>query len=85
MSDLEGKRVYGAGNESIGPINDVLVSQNGSVNAVVVGVGGFLGIGEKNVAVDTSFCSWVLAPCPNNAAAGAAPGVSSETTAPGAP
>lgn len=54
VTDLEGKAVYGAENESIGEINDVLVSQNGSINAVIIGVGGFLGIGEKNVAVDMS-------------------------------
>ncbi|MEB2848351.1 PRC-barrel domain-containing protein [Endobacterium cereale] len=54
VTDLEGKAVYGAENESIGEINDVLVSQDGSINAVIIGVGGFLGIGEKNVAVDMS-------------------------------
>lgn len=54
VTDLEGKAVYGAENESIGEISDVLVSQDGSINAVIIGVGGFLGIGEKNVAVDMS-------------------------------
>lgn len=82
VSDLEGKEVYGAENESIGQINDVLVSQNGSVNAVIVGVGGFLGIGEKNVAVDISALQLGPGNMSNNAAAGeAAPGVSGETTA----
>ncbi|KEQ08130.1 PRC-barrel domain-containing protein [Pseudorhizobium pelagicum] len=52
VSDFEGKAVYGTDGESIGEINDVLVSQDGSVNAVIIGVGGFLGIGEKDVAVD---------------------------------
>lgn len=54
VSDLEGKSVYGSEGENIGEINDVLISQNGSVNAVVIGVGGFLGIGEKDVAVNMS-------------------------------
>lgn len=54
VSDLEGKAVYGAEGESIGDISDVLISQDGSVNAVIIGVGGFLGIGEKDVAVDMS-------------------------------
>ena len=35
----------------IGEINDLLVDNGGKVNAVIVGVGGFLGVGEKNVAV----------------------------------
>ncbi|MXQ12873.1 PRC-barrel domain-containing protein [Microvirga makkahensis] len=50
-SDLIGTRVVSANNESIGDINDVIVDRNGQVMAVVVGVGGFLGIGEKDVAV----------------------------------
>ena len=50
-SKLVGTNVYGPGDEKIGDINDVLIDKNGSVHAVVIGVGGFLGIGEKNVAV----------------------------------
>ena len=50
-TDLDGKSVYGADGESIGSISDVLVSEDGKVMAVLVGVGGFLGIGEKDVAV----------------------------------
>ncbi len=82
VSDLEGKEVYGAENESIGQINDVLVSQNGSVNAVIVGVGGFLGLGEKNVAVDISALQLGPGSMSNNAAAAeTAPAESSATTA----
>lgn len=82
VSDLEGKAVYGSEGESIGEINDVLVSQNGSVNAVVIGVGGFLGIGEKDVAVNMSALQ--LGPGASQAEANAAAqntGVSNETTA----
>ena len=88
VSDFEGKAVYGADGESIGEINDVLVSQNGSVNAVIIGVGGFLGVGEKDVAVDMSALE--LGPGATQAEADAAsaanpeaaPGdVSGETTA----
>jgi hypothetical protein len=50
-SELIGTRVVSANNESIGDINDVIVDRNGQVMAAVVGVGGFLGIGEKDVAV----------------------------------
>ena len=50
-TDLEGKDVYDTQGESIGEITDVLVSEDGKVMAVLVGVGGFLGIGEKDVAV----------------------------------
>jgi hypothetical protein len=54
VTDLEGKSVEDANGESIGDINDVLVNENGEVIAVLVGVGGFLGIGEKDVAVSMS-------------------------------
>jgi putative membrane protein len=50
-SDLEGTSVYGAKNENIGEIDDVVLDRKGRVVAVIVGVGGFLGIGEKSVAI----------------------------------
>lgn len=46
-----GQSVYTTGDERIGEINDVIFTKDGSVEAAVIGVGGFLGIGEKNVAV----------------------------------
>ena len=83
VSDLEGKTVYGSAGENIGEINDVLISQNGSVNAVLIGVGGFLGIGEKDVAVNMSALQ--LGPGDTQAKANAASRssgtVSNETTA----
>jgi sporulation protein YlmC with PRC-barrel domain len=51
VNDLKGKDVYGIEGESIGSVSDVLVS-HGGVSAVVIDVGGFLGIGSKSVAVD---------------------------------
>ena len=50
-SKLIGSIVYGPENASIGSINDVLIGNDSQVRAVVIGVGGFLGVGEKNVAV----------------------------------
>ncbi|ASY55479.1 MULTISPECIES: PRC-barrel domain-containing protein [Sinorhizobium] len=46
-----GQSVYNANDESIGEINDLIIKKEGGVAAAIVGVGGFLGIGEKNVAV----------------------------------
>ena len=37
--------------DDIGEINDVILSRKGEVKAIVVGIGGFLGVGEKDVAV----------------------------------
>jgi hypothetical protein len=50
-SKLIGAVVYGPDNASIGTVNDVLIGNDSQVRAAVIGVGGFLGVGEKNVAV----------------------------------
>ena len=50
-SDLIGKTVVNSQNESIGSINDLVTDENGKIIAALVGAGGFLGIGEKDVAV----------------------------------
>jgi sporulation protein YlmC with PRC-barrel domain len=45
------QNVYDPSDNKIGEIMDVLVSRDGNINALIIGVGGFLGIGEKDVAV----------------------------------
>lgn len=51
VTDWYKQDVYDPGNNKIGEIMDVLVSADGKVDALIVGVGGFLGAGEKDVAV----------------------------------
>ncbi len=53
-SRLMGSTIYGANDESLGDVNDVVATKDGQVKAIVIGVGGFLGIGQKNVAVAPS-------------------------------
>jgi len=48
---LVGMSVYNDSNESLGSINDLLTDKSGSLKGVVLGVGGFLGVGEHLVAV----------------------------------
>lgn len=50
-SALVGAAVYSPGGENLGDVNDIVLSSDGSPFALVIGVGGFLGLGEKNVAV----------------------------------
>lgn len=38
--------------EDIGTISDLIIDEDGQIQAVVVGVGGFLGMGEKDVAIE---------------------------------
>lgn len=54
FSKFKGSAVLGPNNEHIGNVNDLLFDRGGKILALVVGVGGFLGIGQKNVAIDMS-------------------------------
>ncbi|MGR3373448.1 MAG: PRC-barrel domain-containing protein [Pseudooceanicola nanhaiensis] len=72
-SDFLGMRVYASaegasedayegaqeGWEDIGEINDVILNRDGEVQAVLVDIGGFLGIGERQVAVDMDALEFV--------------------------
>ncbi len=62
-SDLIGESVYSSDSkdaETVGDINDLVVREDGSIDAVVIGVGGFLGVGEKNVAVRFDSIKWSI-------------------------
>jgi sporulation protein YlmC with PRC-barrel domain len=58
VTDWYKQDVYDPSNNKIGKIDDVLVSDAGQVNALIIGVGGFLGAGEKDVAVPFSAVKW---------------------------
>lgn len=51
-SELMGQPVYSAEGEDIGKISDLLLSEDHRLVGVVIGIGGFLGIGEKPIAVE---------------------------------
>ena len=62
-SNLIGEEVYnGTGEraEKVGDVNDVMMSSDGKAEAVVIGVGGFLGVGEKDVAVAFDRLNWSI-------------------------
>jgi sporulation protein YlmC with PRC-barrel domain len=50
-SQLMGLDVYNSADENIGDINDVILGKDGRIELVIVGVGGWLGIGEHSVAL----------------------------------
>jgi sporulation protein YlmC with PRC-barrel domain len=50
-SDIYKASVYDPSNNKIGSIEDLVLDTSGQVQTVVIGVGGFLGIGQKDVAV----------------------------------
>ena len=53
-SNLSGVVVKNKAGDSVGDINDVVFGPNGQIIVYIIGVGGVLGIGEKNVAVPFS-------------------------------
>ncbi|MER2268342.1 PRC-barrel domain-containing protein [Methylobacterium oxalidis] len=55
---LKGLSVIGQDHVRVGKIEDVLLDEEGRVRAVVIDVGGFLGIGEKQVAVPFNLLAW---------------------------
>ncbi|MBX3571766.1 MAG: PRC-barrel domain-containing protein [Mesorhizobium sp.] len=60
-SNLIGENVYNStaeDAEKVGDVNDLVLSKDGMVEAIVIGVGGFLGIGEKDVAIDFKTIDW---------------------------
>ena len=51
VTDWYKQDVYDPNNNTIGQISDVLVDKSGKISTLIIGVGGFLGAGEKDVAV----------------------------------
>src|SRR6202165_2042943 len=61
-SKVVGLNVYNDNNESLGSINDLLMDKSGNIKAVVIGVGGFLGVGEHLVAIPLDKIKFVNEP-----------------------
>ena len=78
-SKLVGLNVYGAENQKIGDINEVIIDRQGQAKAIVIGVGGFLGLGEKNVAIPFNLVQWDVG-SERTAGAGASPDVARTAT-----
>jgi sporulation protein YlmC with PRC-barrel domain len=51
VSDIYKENVYDNSNHTIGDVRDLVLDQSGNVTKAVIGVGGFLGIGQKEVAI----------------------------------
>jgi sporulation protein YlmC with PRC-barrel domain len=69
-SKVVGLSVYNDNNESIGSINDLLTDSSGNIKAVVLGVGGFLGVGAHLVAVPYDKIKFVNEPIAYTGVAG---------------
>jgi sporulation protein YlmC with PRC-barrel domain len=79
---LDGLDVYNPNNEKIGDISELIIDRQGKIEAVVIGVGGFLGIGEHLVAVPYDQVQWIDQP---RAVSSTAPGGTATTGSSSAP
>jgi sporulation protein YlmC with PRC-barrel domain len=61
-SKLIGLNVYNEQNEKLGDISELLVDKSGKVEGVVIGVGGFLGMGQHDIKVDMAKLKFVDEP-----------------------
>jgi sporulation protein YlmC with PRC-barrel domain len=61
-SKVVGLKVYNEKNENVGSINDLIMDKSGNIKAAVLGVGGFLGVGEHLVAVPLDKVKFVAEP-----------------------
>ena len=61
-SKLNGLNVYNDNNEKIGSIEELIVDKSAKVDGVILGVGGFLGMGEHYVAVPMEKLKWINEP-----------------------
>ena len=61
-SKLIGLNVYNDQNEKLGDISEILLDKSGKVEGVVIGVGGFLGMGEHDIKVDMAKLKFVDEP-----------------------
>lgn len=68
-SKVVGLKIYNDSNESLGSVNDLLLDKDGKIAAAVIGVGGFLGMGEHYVAVPFEKIKWVNEPVPSTTTA----------------
>lgn len=79
-SKLMGLDVYNEANEKLGDVNELILDKNGKVTAVVIGVGGFLGMGEHDIAVSMDKLKFVEEPARTTSSAPARETTTKETT-----
>ena len=61
-SKLKGLNVYNEQNEKLGDISEILIDKSGKVDGIIIGVGGFLGMGQHDIKVEMSKLKFVDEP-----------------------
>jgi sporulation protein YlmC with PRC-barrel domain len=81
INKMIGLDVYNRQNQKLGDIFDILIDPAGKVQTVILGVGGFLGVGERLVAVSFDKLEFVAERIEPKSAAGSAPSPAAPKTA----
>jgi sporulation protein YlmC with PRC-barrel domain len=79
-SKVVGVNVYNDSNEKLGSIDELIMNKDGKIDKVIIGVGGFLGVGQRDIAVNFDQLKFTDQPVPSNTASTAPP---SSSTSPG--
>lgn len=79
-SKLVGLNVYNDQNEKLGDISEVLIDKSGKVAGIVIGVGGFLGVGQHDVMVEMNKLKFVDEPVRTSSTSSGTTGSASSTT-----
>lgn len=80
-SKLVGLNVYNDQNEKLGDISEILMDKSGKVEGVVIGVGGFLGIGQNDIKVEMSKLKFVDEPVRTSATSTTSSSTTTDTAA----
>ena len=80
-SKLIGLNVYNDQNEKLGDISEILLDKSGKVDGVIIGVGGFLGMGQHDIKVEMSKLKFVDEPV-RTSSSSTAPGATTGSAAP---
>src|SRR5512133_2694453 len=81
-SKLIGLNVYNDQNEKLGDISEILVDKSGKVEGLIIGVGGFLGMGQHDIKVEMSKLKFVDEPVRTSSSSASPGGTTGSATAP---
>lgn len=79
-SKMVGVNVYNDSNEKLGSIDELIMNKEGKIDKVIIGVGGFLGVGQRDIAVNFDQLKFTDQPLPSTTASTSAPVSSSSGT-----
>jgi sporulation protein YlmC with PRC-barrel domain len=81
-SKVVGVNVYNDSNEKLGSIDDLIMNKQGKIDKVIIGVGGFLGVGQRDIAVNFDQLKFTDQPVPATTASTSSPAPSTPSSPP---